>query len=99
MKKLFMAAMAATTLFATSAIAGESRYDMSVSGMMCKACVKKAEGQLKDMDGVKSVSTDLDAGTVSVCAIGDVNFTDDQLKGLFSEKGFTYNSMTKHDKC
>ncbi len=86
-------------LAGAAAQAGEVQYDIRVDGMTCPFCVATSEKALKKIDGVKRISTDLDAGVISVCADEAVVFTDDQLTKLFLDKGFTYRSMTKHDGC
>jgi mercuric ion binding protein len=91
--------IAASVLFAGATAHAEVQYDMRVDGMTCPFCVATAERMLKKMDGVTRVSTDLDAGVVSVCAEDGVDFTDEQMKKLFLDKGFSYRSMTKRDGC
>jgi mercuric ion binding protein len=91
-----------TSLFAlagAAAQAGEVQYDIRVDGMTCPFCVATSEKALRKIDGVSRISTDLDAGVISVCADEAVVFTDDQLTKLFLDKGFTYRSMAKRDGC
>lgn len=91
-----------TSIFALAAAgaqAAEVQYDLRVDGMTCPFCVATSEKTLRKIEGVRLVSTDLDAGIISVCADDIVVFTDDQLKALFLDKGFTYRSMTKRDGC
>ncbi len=52
---------------------------------------------LKKIDDVKSVSADFETGVITVCADESVNFTDEQLKKMFLNKGFTYRSMTRSE--
>lgn len=86
-------------LAAGTAHAGDVQYDLRVDGMTCPFCVATSEKALKKIEGVKAVSSDLDAGVISVCAEESVEFTDEQLRELFLDKGFTYKSMTKQDGC
>lgn len=87
-------------VFATAAArAGDVQYDIRVDGMTCPFCVATSEKALKRIEGVKRVTTDLEAGLIRVCADDSVIFTDEQLKKLFLEKGFTYRSMTKRGGC
>lgn len=92
--------VAAGTLFAASAAhAGDVQYDLRVDGMTCPFCVATSEKALKKIEGVKAVSTNLNEGVISVCADESVEFTDEQLRQLSLDKGFTYRSMTKDEGC
>lgn len=82
-----------------AAMAADVQYDLQVDGMTCPFCVATSEKALKKIEGVKTVSANLETGVISVCADESVVFTDEQLKKLFLNKGFTYKSMTKHDGC
>lgn len=86
-------------LVASAAHAGDVQYDLRVDGMTCPFCVATSEKELKRIEGVKAVSTNLDAGVISVCADESVQFTDEQLRQLFLDKGFTYKSMTMQQGC
>jgi len=97
--KIFAAALAFAMLASTSAFAKDVTYEMQVDGITCPFCVATSEKTLKKIDGVKSVSVDLDRGVITVCADESVNFTDAQLEKMFLDKGFTYRSMTKREGC
>lgn len=91
-----------TSVFALAGAAAQAadvQYDLRVDGMTCPFCVATSEKALRKLDGVKRISTDLDAGIIRVCTDEAVVFTDDQLTKLFLDKGFTYRSMTKRDGC
>jgi len=96
-KLLFTAAL--ISLAASPALAEEIGYELSISGITCPACVGRAEKDLKAMEGVSSVKTDIDAGKINICANEHVKLNDEQLKSMFAERGFTFNGMTKHDGC
>jgi len=97
LKVMFLSAGA--WLAAGAANAGDIQYDLRVDGMTCPFCVATSEKALKKIEGVKAVSTNLDEGIISVCADETVEITDDQLRELFLDKGFTYRNMTKQDGC
>ena len=82
-----------------SAFAADVQYDLRIDGITCPFCVATSEKALKKIEGVKFVSADLKAGVISVCADDSVVFTEDQLRTLFLDKGFTYKSMTRRDGC
>jgi len=97
--KTFAAALTFAMFVSTSTFAKDVTYEMQVDGITCPFCVATSTKALKKIDGVKSVSTDLETGIITVCADESVNFTDEQLQKMFLDKGFTYRSMTKHDGC
>ena len=89
----------AAFIAASAAHASDVQYDLRVDGMTCPFCVATSEKALRKIDGVKAVSTNLDEGVISVCTEERVVFTDDQLRKMFLDKGFTYKGMTKQDGC
>ncbi|PHS24567.1 MAG: hypothetical protein COA85_08050 [Robiginitomaculum sp.] len=86
-------------MLAGSTMAADTGYKLQVDGMTCPFCVATSEKALKKINGVKDASANLETGVINVCTDGSVRFTDDQLKALFLEKGFTYRSMTKTNTC
>lgn len=86
-------------LAAGAAHTGDVQYDLRVDGMTCPFCVATSEKALRKIDGVKAVSTNLDEGVISVCADESVELTDEQLREMFLDKGFSYKGMTKQDGC
>jgi len=86
-------------LAAGAAHAGDVQHDLRVDGMTCPFCVATSEKALRKIDGVKAVSTNLDEGVISVCADESVELTDEQLREMFLDKGFSYKGMTKQDGC
>ena len=97
--KLLSIAVFFTLLASQSVYAADTRYDFQVEGMTCASCVVRAEKEFKQMQGVQSVNTNLDTGTVSVCANETTTFTDEQVKTFFLERGFTYKGMNKQEQC
>ena len=83
----------------TVALADEVQYDIRVDGITCPFCVATSERALKKIEGVHAVGSDLETGTIFVCAESRVAFTDAQLKQLFRDKGFTYRSFEKTSRC
>jgi len=93
---LFLVAFAVTS---TATLADEVQYDIRVDGITCPFCVATSERALKKIEGVHSVGSNLETGTIFVCADSTVAFTDAQLKQLFLDKGFTYRSFAKASEC
>jgi copper chaperone CopZ len=99
MKKPSLLSLIVMTLIASPAMAADTAYELSIGGITCPACVGRAEKDLKAMEGVSSVKTDIDAGIITVCADSRVKLDDKQLKSMFAERGFTFNGMTRHEGC
>ncbi len=93
---LFLVTFAVTI---TAALADEIQYDIRVDGITCPFCVATSERALKKIEGVHAVGSDLETGTIFVCADSRVALTDAQLKQLFRDKGFTYRSFEKTSRC
>ncbi len=93
---LFLVTFAVTT---TATLADEVQYDIRVDGITCPFCVATSERALKKIEGVHAVGSDLETGTIFVCAESRVAFSDAQLKQLFLDKGFTYRSFEKTSRC
>ncbi len=83
----------------STALADDVQYDIRVDGITCPFCVATSVRALKKIDGVHDVGSDLETGTIFVCADSKVVFTDVQLKQLFLDKGFTFRSFEKKAKC
>ena len=101
MRNLFLTAsaiLAFNAMAATAAMAGES-YSVKVDGMTCPFCVAKVEKTLKAMPGVASVSANLKAGLISVCATPPAQLTSDKVKSLITSAGFTFKKLSKNGAC
>jgi len=86
-------------LLAQNPFAGDIQYDIRVDGITCPFCVATSERALKKIDGVHEVGSNLESGTIFVCADESVTFTDDQLQRLFLDKGFTFRSFKEKAQC
>ena len=85
--------------FANTAIAKDVQHNMRVDGITCPFCVATSARALKEIEGVKQVNSDLEAGIIKVCADESVVFTEPQLSKLFIEKGFTFRGTESQDSC
>jgi mercuric ion binding protein len=92
---LFLIAFA----LSSAALADDVQYDIRVDGITCPFCVATSERALMKIPGVHRVGSDLETGTIFVCADSQVTFTDAQLTQLFLDKGFTYRSFEKGPAC
>ena len=80
-------------------MAEDIQYDIRVDGITCPFCVATSERALKKIEGVHAVGSNLESGTILVCADSRVEFTDAQLQKLFLDKGFTYRSFEQALGC
>ena len=96
--KLSILILIASALTST-ALADDIQYDIRVDGITCPFCVATSERALMKIEGVHTVGSNLETGTIFVCADNKVTFTDAQLKQLFLDKGFTYRSFQKRSGC
>ncbi len=76
-----------------SAWATGQHYEMRVDGLACPFCAYGIEKKFKAMEGTEKIDVDLDKGLVSVDVAEGTKFTDEQMKKLFGDSGFTYRSM------
>lgn len=60
---------------------------LSIEGMSCGSCVKHTSEALEKIDGVSSVSVDLETKTAVIES--DAAITDDVLKSVVSGAGYT----------
>ncbi|UTW57652.1 heavy-metal-associated domain-containing protein [Kordiimonas sp. SCSIO 12603] len=81
------------------AIAEDVQYDIKVDGITCPFCVATSEKALKKIEGVRSVTANLETGIISVCGVEDLELTEEQLRKLFRKKGFTYREFKKSNSC
>jgi len=92
MKNLLLTILFGTMMLQTVHAAG-MRYDMRVDGLACPFCAYGIEKKLKALDGVSNIKVDLDRGLVSLDMKEGGKLTDEQMKKLFNDAGFTYRSM------
>lgn len=82
------------TLFASLnavALADDAVYSIRVDGLACPYCAYGIEKKLNAIEGVRFRDMDLEKGIVTV-ETHDVTLSDEQLKQLFQDAGFTYRS-------
>ena len=92
MKKTIAVLVMALTLSSTVFAAG-TQYIMRVDGLACPYCAYGIEKKLKKVDGVKKIDVDLNKGLVIVNVAEGVTLSEEKMKKLFKDAGFTYRSM------
>ncbi len=95
MKKLLLSLLFGI-MVAQAAHAAGTHYEMRVDGLACPYCAFGIEKKLNAVDGVSNIKIDLNKGLVSVDMKEGGTITDEQMKKLFDDAGFTYRSMVKN---
>ncbi|MFV1984190.1 MAG: heavy-metal-associated domain-containing protein [Thiohalomonadales bacterium] len=94
MKKQFLMSLFGLLLIQNVFAAG-THYEMRVDGLACPFCAYGIEKKLKAIEGTDKISVDLDKGLVTVNLAEGKELTEEQMKKLFNDSGFTYRSMKK----
>lgn len=90
----------ALALPASPAVAQSAQYVLRIDGITCPFCVATSEKALKKLDGVNSVRSNLEEGTITLCADeSKADLSDAVLAKLFRGKGFTYRGKEKRGTC
>jgi len=78
-----------------TAFAAGTHYEMRVDGLACPFCAYGIEKKLKAIDGTSKINVDLDKGLVSVDTAEGKELSEENMKKLFHDSGFTYRGMQK----
>ncbi len=90
--KLLSGSLLALALMQSAWAAG-SHYEMRVDGLACPFCAFGIEKKLKAIDGTSDIKVDLDKGLVSVNMAEGKSLSEEQMKKLYNDSGFTFRSM------
>lgn len=94
------AAALLVVLAGVPAYAKDAQYVLRIGGITCPFCVATSEKALKQMDGVRAVSSNLEAGTITLCADeAKADLSDARLAKVFKGQGFTYRGKEKRGAC
>lgn len=93
MKRRLSTLLTGILLLPAAALAAGSHYEMRVDGLACPFCAYGVEKKLKAIEGTGNISVDLDKGLVSVDVEEGVSLSEEQMKKLFNDSGFTYRGM------
>jgi len=112
MKQLLMAMMVSLTLLTGGAMAyadntatannpsGVVKHVFGVHGLSCPFCVIGVKKTFKKIQGVRSVDVSLKNNTVTVYTVKGKCFSDQELKALFNQAGFSYHgTISKPKTC
>ena len=64
--------------------------------MNCPFCVYGIEKQLQKLDGVENVETELALGQISVEVADGSTLSEETVRQIIRDAGFTFKSMTQH---
>jgi len=93
MKKFFIILLLG--IWTNLTFAAGTEYDMRVDGLACPFCAYGIEKKFTKTEGVKSVDIDLKNGLVIVKTKEGKIFTENELKKIINDTGFTMKSMTE----
>ncbi len=93
MKITCLCLTATALLWSSFSFAAGTRYDMRVDGLACPFCAYGIEKKFTKTDGVKSVDINLVKGLVVVNTVEGKTFTEDTLKEIVNDAGFTLKSV------
>ena len=80
-------------LFAAPLWADESQYNVGVDGMSCPFCVYGLEKQIKKIDGVSAVATNLERGEIVVSMKEGNSLERNSIDKAVSNAGFNVRSF------
>ncbi len=87
--------VATTILWSSYSFAAGTQYDIRVDGLACPFCAYGIEKEFTRTEGVDSVDIDLKNGLVIVKTSEGRSFSEDQLKSIVDDTGFTMKSMSE----
>ena len=87
----------AAMLYAGGAFADDTHYLVQVDGLNCPFCAYGIEKQLEKLDGVENAETELALGQISVEVAGGVTLSEETVREIVRDAGFTFRRMTQHE--
>ncbi len=91
--RLAALAAAALLVWAARGEAAAEAYDLRVDGLACPFCAYGIEKQLRRIDGVESVSTEIASGTVTVTMEEGATLEEGVARRAVEDAGFTLRSF------
>jgi len=92
----FAVVIAAAMLHVGAAFADDTHYLVQVDGLNCPFCVYGIEKELKKLDGVEKIETELALGQIVVEVDDGVMLSEETVREIIRSAGFTFKSMTQH---
>ena len=81
--------------WSAAAWSGGTVYELRVAGLACPFCAYGIEKKLKKTPGVTGVDFDLERGLVIVRAAEGVELSDERLKQIVADAGFTLRGVNR----
>jgi len=75
------------------------QHNLQVDGITCPFCVASSAKALRKIEGVSTVTADIDKGLIKVCADESADLNNDALATLFNTKGFIYRGKGTQTPC
>ncbi len=91
MKKIIIISL--FSLWSSFSFAVGTQYDMRVDGLACPFCAYGIEKEFVKTEGVKTVDIDLKNGLVIITTEDGKTFTEENLKKIIDDTGFTMKSV------
>lgn len=97
MNKLFLMTVAVwgMALLSPLAMTAGVQYQIRVDGLACPYCAYGIEKKFKQFKSVEKIDIDLEKGIVFVDATDDIELSEEKVKTLVNDAGFTYRSITR----
>jgi len=95
MKTLLFGITSLTLVWSSFSLAAGTQYDMRVDGLACPFCAYGIEKKFTKTEGVDSVDINLQKGLVIVKTNDGKSFSEDNLKNIINDAGFTMKSVTE----
>jgi copper chaperone CopZ len=90
----FLIAFLTLGFYATS-FASQSEANVKVNGMVCAFCSSKLEKSFKERSEVAQVHVDLDNKNVHIMFKDSKTLSDEEIKKIITESGFTVKELTR----
>lgn len=94
MKRISLLVLGAVLLLSLGANAQVKEAVVGVDGFTCSLCAKGVEGQLKDLDFIKSVKTNLKATTFTLTFVNGKKINLSKLEKAITDGGFTMRDLS-----
>jgi len=95
MKIPTLAKLLAASFFFTSIAFASTPATITVKGMVCESCAESVTAKLKSNSDVESVAVNVKKGLVDIALKDGAVVTDEALKLLIADAGYTALSITR----
>ncbi len=85
----FSVTLLAFVLLAFPAQACENAINVKVNGLVCDFCARAIEKVMKERQDISSVNVNLDEGMINLQTKTDSTLTDEELKKLITDAGYS----------